>query len=106
MGQGMVLIAERWNIHSAGRCAGKKFSYSPAFSPHADRENQSYQKIFLSCQDKHILLLCVPNYNRPTIISILYFNSHRAIQVFTVYQIIYVIKYFTKNKFMFSSNYS
>ena len=39
-------------------------------------------------------------------ISILYFNSHRAIQLFTVFQFIYVIHYFTENKFMFSSNYS
>ena len=30
---------------------------------------------------------------------ILYFNSHRAIQFFTVYQVIYVINYFTENKF-------
>ena len=31
--------------------------------------------------------------------SILYFNSHRAIQFFTVFQVIYVINYFTENKF-------
>ena len=37
--------------------------------------------------------------------SILYFNSHRATQFFTVYQVTYVINYFPENKFMFSSNH-